>query len=321
MVVNVVRNYGFPDFFRQSPDGKGVWENVTFVLDSNRDHDLLICLNPPNKKIFTRIPKENRWLLTQEPPPIIDAQNQISVFDYFGKIFTQKNLANCENIQTALPWHVNMNFDELCHQNVPSKRYEISTITSNLDTYEGQKTRIEFLNYLEKSGVAFNRYGKGVNYLRYKEKGLSPFKYSICIENSFYPNYWTEKIADSFLCYTMPIYAGCPNIADYFPSRSMILIDLNDFEKSKDLILKSIKDQVWEKNLDAIVQARELVLFKYQFYPWMVSLIKKHFSGQTKKLDRPEIIPATKIVKGGMKARAKFYAKKIKKTFFYHLHS
>ena len=30
----------------------------------------------------------------------------------------------------------------------------------------------------------------------------------------------SEKIADCFLAWTMPIYYGCPRIAEYFPAES-----------------------------------------------------------------------------------------------------
>ena len=50
-------------------------------------------------------------------------------------------------------------------------------------------------------------------------------KYHICIENSKIENYFTEKLMDCFMTYTIPIYWGCPNIADYFDSRGMFIVD------------------------------------------------------------------------------------------------
>jgi hypothetical protein len=52
--------------------------------------------------------------------------------------------------------------------------------------------------------------------------------YHICIENQQVPNYFTEKLIDSFLTYTMPVYWGCPNITDYFDPDGMILFDTVD---------------------------------------------------------------------------------------------
>lgn len=40
--------------------------------------------------------------------------------------------------------------------------------------------------------------------------------FHIAIENTSINNYFSEKLLDCFRTYTIPIYYGCPNIADYF---------------------------------------------------------------------------------------------------------
>ena len=45
-------------------------------------------------------------------------------------------------------------------------------------------------------------------------------KYTLAIENTSEPHYFSEKITDAFLCNTMPIYFGAPNIFEYFPKNS-----------------------------------------------------------------------------------------------------
>lgn len=47
----------------------------------------------------------------------------------------------------------------------------------------------------------------------------------------------------------MPIYQGDPTITSYFPADSMILIDLEDFKKSKNIIETAIQNKKWEKIL------------------------------------------------------------------------
>tara|TARA_X000001382_G_scaffold99076_2_gene73516 strand:- start:3647 stop:4513 length:867 start_codon:yes stop_codon:yes gene_type:complete len=49
--------------------------------------------------------------------------------------------------------------------------------------------------------------------------------FHVCIENQSVKHYFTEKLIDSFLTYTIPIYWGCPNIGDYFNLDGMIIID------------------------------------------------------------------------------------------------
>jgi hypothetical protein len=47
--------------------------------------------------------------------------------------------------------------------------------------------------------------------------------YSVVIENTREKNYFTEKIIDAFQSYTVPVYFGCPNIADYFDMSGVIV--------------------------------------------------------------------------------------------------
>tara|TARA_R100001460_G_scaffold100463_3_gene144109 strand:- start:4390 stop:5277 length:888 start_codon:yes stop_codon:yes gene_type:complete len=62
-------------------------------------------------------------------------------------------------------------------------------------------------------------------------------QYHICIENHAIGNYFTEKLIDSFLTLSIPIYWGCTNIEDYFDVDGMILFDTIDdlLEKLNDI--------------------------------------------------------------------------------------
>ncbi len=48
--------------------------------------------------------------------------------------------------------------------------------------------------------------------------------YSVCIENLPEQDYFTEKILDAFATFTVPVYCGCPNIAQYFDPAGMICV-------------------------------------------------------------------------------------------------
>ena len=51
----------------------------------------------------------------------------------------------------------------------------------------------------------------------------------IIIENSKIDYYFTEKLIDSFMTGTVPIYWGCPSIGDFFNLGGIIIInDIND---------------------------------------------------------------------------------------------
>ena len=115
-------------------------------------------------------------------------------------------------------------------------------------------------------------YGRGIKPINDKYEVLKNAKYAIAYENFQNDYYWTEKIMDCYLSYTMPIYYGCHNIQDYFPKDSFIHLDPKD--KHIDLFLKEIvKSKKWEQNIDVITKARELVLNKYQLFPFLYFII------------------------------------------------
>jgi hypothetical protein len=204
-----------------------------------------------------------------------------AAFPYFGSVFTQfmstqNDHFQFQHIQTALPWHLLKSYDELKKLGPGGKENTLSTVTSYRYQLSGHQKRIDFITYLKKKGLHIDHYGKGFRFLENKLNGLYNYKYSIAVENSFFEHYWTEKIADCFLSWTMPIYAGCPNIERYFPLEAMILIDLDDFQLSREIIEDAIFNKTWKKNLDAIATARELVLDQYQFFPFITRLIREY---------------------------------------------
>lgn len=52
--------------------------------------------------------------------------------------------------------------------------------------------------------------------------------FHLCVENQQVRHYFTEKLIDPMLTYTIPVYWGCPNIGSYFHTEGMILFDTVD---------------------------------------------------------------------------------------------
>ena len=77
----------------------------------------------------------------------------------------------------------------------------------------------------------------------------------VCIENQSVKHYFTEKLIDSFLTYTLPIYWGCPNIGEYFNLDGMIIVDSID-----DLIprLNNLTLDYYNDRMDAIIENRKI---------------------------------------------------------------
>jgi hypothetical protein len=270
--VRVIKDWSYPEINRQTPGGTGIWNNVKFTQD-NSPCDYVIVLNTPLERVSVRCAAQNLWLLLQEPPNEITGWLQNGRKEY-GRIYTTdptKKGAHIVHSQTALPWHVDRDYDFLKQAKPVGKSKTLSWITSSKITTAGHRQRMAFLAKLQKQ-ISFDLFGRGFTLIGDKWDGLSPYRYSVAVENHSNPYYWTEKIIDCFLAWTMPIYNGCTQITQYFPKESMILIDVND-PSATAIVQDAIQSHTWEKNLDAIEYARNQVLDEYQFFPFIANEI------------------------------------------------
>src|SRR5437667_94736 len=70
--------------------------------------------------------------------------------------------------------------------------------------------------------------GRGIRAIEDKADGILPYRYHVALENSQFPDYWTEKLADAFLGFAHPLYWGCPNLERYFPAQSFTALNIHD---------------------------------------------------------------------------------------------
>ena len=123
------------------------------------------------------------------------------------------------------------------------------------------------------------------------------YRYSIAIENTAAPDYFTEKINDCFLAYTVPIYYGAINIGKYFPPKSFIQIDINQPGQSIKKIQQLLVEDDWNERLADLQEARELVLNKYQPLAGAAAILREIKTAGTKKEIFLEPLPLTLPVK------------------------
>lgn len=276
MKVKILKNWHFPDLLRQTPGCTGRWGDVVFTLDrADEDYDYLLVLNHTSE-VLSGHKNPKQWLMLQEP-------YLKGIFDWveegheaYGKIFTHHIFTHDERYvatQTCLPWHVDKTYDELVSLPVPEKKKKISMIASNKTFFPGHKRRMAFYEAIKDGGLGIDFFGRGIHEIEDKFEGLAPYEFSIAIENSATPHYWTEKIADCYLAYTMPIYYGCTNIDRYFPKESYLAVDIDDPHRSMQMIREAVEANVWRENLEYLREARDLVLNKYQIFPYISEVL------------------------------------------------
>lgn len=263
------------DFLAQTQGRDGVWGRYKFEINNHvkkcdywfvcEDHSIYF-----HDTAFC--PPENCILITNEEKSMWDYP--IPYLKQFGKILTSRDdiQHKCAiRTQHLAPWHIKRNYDFLKNCSVPIKKCNLSSVTSNAVFLEGHIRRYKLLNRLKGHFKdKLHWFGRGERPLEDKWDGIAPYRYSIAIENSAHIHYFTEKILDCYLAFTMPIYWGCPNILDYFPKESLILIeDIDDYKKSILQIESAVDEGKFDNNFNYILQARKLTLDKYQVFAFL----------------------------------------------------
>lgn len=233
--------------------------------------DVVVALN--YLKYDTRLSAKQGYLWSWHNEPI----NRTPFAKGFDRIFTHEK--SCDpRVTTAPPildWWVGKSWDELASLSAPEKTRDVSAISSDKALIPGHQKRNQFIELIEKVLPEVEVFGDGrAKRLEDKWDGLAPYKYSVAIENSSKPDYWTEKIADCFMSFTVPIYFGATNIANYFPKKSFIWLPLEDEEKSVHQIQEAIWHDSWEERLPALQEARRLVLQEFSLYAQLTKRIR-----------------------------------------------
>lgn len=320
ILVRIVKDWDWPDLKRQTPNQQGSWEGVQFTTDPVEECDFLIMLNNRMKTdVQVKCPKENIWALMQEPYVRGFNDWMVEGHEYFSRVYTHHLPTNDPKYivsHPAIPWHVNKTFDQLVPSNIPPKSKAISWIVGNATDLPGHIKRLSFLKFIQKDGsLDIDLFGRAVRYIEDKWGGLAPYRYSLAIENSSSPDYWTEKLADCFLSWTVPVYYGCTNLEKYFPKESFIRINIDQPEITLTSIKSLIREDDWGERLPALEEARRLVLYKYQLFPHLATLIQSRSIQRTSKSF--VTIPAYKKSKKTLLYRAAYKVKnKVMKLFF-----
>ena len=300
---------------RQTPGSKGLWGNCKFYVDEQvKKVDWWVVFGDLSTKEKTICPKENLILILSETE--FTKKYSQKFIDQFSTIITSQQTLRHPRVihnQQGHLWHVGWygtgsgvepkdfkrlftTYDQLKQIDVGKIKKDklLSIVISNKNRTEGQRKRLEFIKLLKDAlGDQFDVFGAGFNMIKNKWDGIAPYKYHLILENSYTPDWWTEKLADAYLAGSYPIHYGCPNIYDYFKPEMLSVIDINDVQGSIESIKKLISGNHYEQHLEDIREARQLVLDKYNIFNLITEIVNQLPSGDKPKLVtlRPENKP------------------------------
>jgi hypothetical protein len=278
-------------FRRQSPDHEAKWGSCSFTFNpEENNYDWLVVIDDiprilPNGTETLSCPKENTILVTTEPSSITRYGRAFAKqFHYLLTNQDEKVLPhpNAIRSQTGMLWYYGKDYDSIVAMTHPHKIKKISTICSNKKQgHTIHRLRYEFTKILEERVPEVERFGRGFTWIETKAEGLDDYEFHVAIENHYAPNVWTEKLADAFLGFTVPIYFGCPNVYDYFPEESLIQIDIYDTEGSIAKIKEIIATEgEYERRLEAVKEARRRVVEEYNLLAMVNNIVENSSQGK-----------------------------------------
>lgn len=282
----------------QSPGNRGTWGRYRFEINNDVDEcDFWVILESVPERAVVRVPRGNVIFVQGEPEYVRSYDPAyLRQFDTFVAWRDDLPVPDVIHTHCLCGWVVKRTYDQLSADS-PVKTGMLSVVASNKCALADHRRRYAFINRLIghfKDRLAVFGSVAGA-YCDDKYGAIAPYRYSIAIEAAELPDYWTEKIADCFLCETMPLYFGCPNVTDYFSPDSFVSIDIDDYQSSIRTIESAIEGDLLARHRAAILDAKRKVLQEYQVYPQLVGLLEGHRSRFWRSAPRPvELVPAFK---------------------------
>ena len=272
------------------------WKNYQLVwTDIKEEIDYYVIVNSPPKDAYYD-PK--RTIVFQMEPWVYDLSKKwgVKTWAEWAEPDCNKFLAvrgcktNCHN---NAYWQLELKLNDLQNSNLfeKNKGSIVSSIMSSKYFDEGHIVRIDFLKFLESKGdIELDIYGQDNihNFKNYRSKlemknksnGIKGYKYYFMMENNFEKNYITEKLWEPILCETLVFYYGCPNVTDYIDSGAFVLLDINNFEKSYQMIKQAIKEDWWSQRIEIIRKEKRKILDELAFFPTIDKIIVQHIENQ-----------------------------------------
>ncbi|MGZ0171056.1 MAG: glycosyltransferase family 10 domain-containing protein [Planctomycetales bacterium] len=271
---------------RQTPGGRGVWEDFEFVVDqSDVTCDAWVAFDNPTSSVAATCVPDNMFFLSAEPPEVRSYGSDF--LRQFRWVMTCHDVKHRGLIaaQQSHPWHVgvdcdnnftaNLNYDSLSKMSAPTKTHLISTVISNKALTPAHRQRLEFVRRLkQRLGDAFHVVGRGHQKIGDKWQAVAPYRFHLALENAQRPHYMTEKISDAFLGSSFPFYFGGAAAADHYPVGSFEPIDIFRADEAIEQICRGMDEQLDIVRRTQVAQARQAVLNELNIFPTLVRLLR-----------------------------------------------
>lgn len=295
ILVKFVSRVKLPDlnigaeYTRRFPGSVPEWGGCRFSFDPDcQEYDWLVAYDDlPRDRPFEELAclRRNSLLITGEPSSITRYGRRYLA--QFGHVLSSQEpgLIRHERLitrQCGLFWfyggsNERGSHDALANAKPPHKTHTISTVCSTkAQRHTMNASRLAFVRSLmDRDLPEIDVWGYGIRELQDKADAIDPYRYHLVIENHSCPHHWTEKLADAYLGFSLPVYFGCTNPGDYFPRDSYVAIDIRKPDEALGTIRRLLEEDPYEERLPAIMEARRRVLEEYATFPQLARLIRE----------------------------------------------
>jgi hypothetical protein len=278
------------------------WKNYELVFNEDKTNkvDYYVIVNSPPKDEYYD-PKQSivfqmePWVYDLSKPWGVKTWGEWAEPDPSKFLAVRGRKSNCHN---NAYWQLELTLNDLYKPESFEKTKDttISSICSSKYYDEGHIARIDFLKFLEAKGDVeldiwnqdnkhgFKNYRGPVSPYIDKSKGLKGYKYYFMIENNYETNFITEKLWEPILCETLVFYYGCPNVTDYIDPRAFVLLDINNFEGSYQIIKQALKEDWWSQRIEFIKKEKRKILDELAFFPTIDKIISQNIQEQEKNI-------------------------------------
>jgi len=274
------------NIIKMTPQKSGKWKDMVAVTNPD-EADFCAVFDGTNIKV-----PFDRTLFFGEHPDCLQSYREWEDIECLGKFPLKQYLNPGE-------WWLEYDYDYLMNLKPPQKHKNLLCVfTAHTHTAMYVKRKNFVANFCEQysdidlfgrpsanftNDVVLKKYYKGVlgktnpeNVTGDHQLGkeiLVDYKYSLEFDVGPTQNYISERFYDAMLLWCMPFYFGSNNVDKYLPKKSFRYIDM---EKGADQITKAIKNNYYEQNIDEIAKARDLLLNKYQIWPYVHDVIGRY---------------------------------------------
>ncbi len=195
-----------------------------------------------------------------------------AIFTYSERLLEKLPNARFFPCQSS-PWYGGKYGGTVSGTAYQNKTRNVSILSSARHKCHLHLVRLAIANKCKRLGLAdtFGTFDGGP----YVKNGdtMEKYRYSIVIENSFSPLFFTERITSCFAAQTVPIYIGTPKIGQFFNADGIIRISDKDVD-NLERILAQCNEKDYLSRLPAILDNYQRVQPYFRLGDW---LYEKYF--------------------------------------------